>query len=536
MEPVWNFPFQPFDTVLDGTSDWDGTECHPEFASIFQGRNTYICYLKCQTVFVTWLVKAAARLGEHVQTVESLYEIPVPFNQLIRLAEVVSRRGSVSHRAFHHLEYILKVRGEWDPRNEIKPNPDSNHEDDLAHWHFCAMSALRTVRGLLKLAPMVLDGCEENTATDTYCLAPLPGEAFFAWVCFFNDLFSIRSYLKTCWKSYLESRETLTTMTLATNTAIRLIRANCEAQLKATAHLPDMPTEYGITEWIGLKVVGEFSPLLPGESWRGYEASWCCLEAHNGLVVYATVAGENGRCHDRCIPIRSTLSRDVANFLASHADHGPERERGVSNFVLALCLFLHNLKVVGWDENNPVFLPCLDELTSGWMQWEHYLDPNKIPLWLTVSFQICADISLVLGRYSPTALDDLKENGENKAALFSNYVSHVTTQSRRQKGEDSLPRFLSTVRYLAKCVRNDNYAKATTKNTLLEDPHIGFSPHELHPLLCGMQSWWLEQRYRSFQFWAVKLNESITPAALLYVSMRKLGLVGRWMDMECVCQ
>ncbi|KAI1348263.1 hypothetical protein F5Y01DRAFT_217987 [Xylaria sp. FL0043] len=49
-----------------------------------------------------------------------------------------------------------------------------------------------------------------------------------------------------------------------------------------------------------------------------------------------------------------------------------------------------------------------------------------------------------------------------------------------------------------------------------------------------MQLWWLEQRYRNFQYCVVELHWSIIPAALLYVSMRGRGLDCRWDDMDFV--
>ncbi|TGJ80373.1 hypothetical protein E0Z10_g8396 [Xylaria hypoxylon] len=497
MDPCWPFPFVP-----DGI-EYGGTDSN--FGSTFWGQNSYLLYKSAEKGFVTWLVKAAAKFGEHVQGVghQPLTEIPVSFSSLAHCAHVVVLRGGVTNRAFWQINYMLKIRGQWDPKNENKFNPDSNHEDRLAHQHFYAMTTLRNIRSLLALAPRVPEECEEVTIKSTYCLPALPGEAF---------------------------------STLVTNTAIRLIRANCEAQIEATAHLPGMPTEYNITEWICRGTTGEFAPDSTfQESWHNYEASWCCYEVHSAVVNHINIMNNFGYQDDLILDQRDWFT-STAPLLAVHPDYGPDRGYVVRLFISNICSFIHNLKIMGWDDKDPVLVPCLDEVTSGWMQWEHYLDPKRIPLWLTVSFQICADITLVLGQLSSIVLDDLKGHGENKTALFRKYMNHDITHRRREKDKYSLSLFLSAVHYVAKCVRQDNYTKQVVDTLQRGDSRRKSYSHELHPLLCGMQSWWLEQQYRSFESWSVKLNDSITPAALLYVSMRKLGLVDRWIDMECVLE
>lgn len=44
-----------------------------------------------------------------------------------------------------------------------------------------------------------------------------------AWVCYFNDLLVIRTYLTAYWNGYLNSVETLTTRALVTNAAIKSV-------------------------------------------------------------------------------------------------------------------------------------------------------------------------------------------------------------------------------------------------------------------------------------------------------------------------
>ncbi|KAI0912527.1 hypothetical protein F4823DRAFT_559856 [Ustulina deusta] len=574
MNPLWPPPPGP-----------GFTKYYPYEHSSFLGKNSYLLYQAYQKRFVTWLVKAAAEHGEHFHGADqSLTETFVPFNKLIRLAEVIARHGEVPQSALAHLNFLLQLRGDWDPGNEKKPAPASepenekdlvpewepknketlrfgwddecdqiddevdpidhgvdpigNEADNNAHQHFLAMSTLRQVRSLLMLAPIVVGQAE--FVEEDYSLPVLPGEAFFAWVCFFNDLLVIREYLKVYWHSYQQSFGSLTSAALVTNTAICLVRANCEAHIKATAHLPGMPTEYNITEWICRGITGEFAPDHTfEESWQNYEASWCCYEVQSSLKANESLDPDGWQ---KCLTIdHADTLRETVKAMDSQPDYGIYRAAAVDLFANRFCYFMHNIHLRGWDRDDPTLLPCFDELTTGWLLWER--DPDFkmgiMPLWLTVTFQIYADIRLTLGRYSPTAVEDLKEHSRNRIELFSKYLSRTNTEKgqitelEERHNVQAKNHLFTTIQLVAKCINKDNYIRAIKRRSGLgelefikkycELPEFYFL--EQGPALCGMQSWWIEQQYRIFEYHALKLHEAILPAALLYVSMRRLGLI-----------
>ncbi|KAI0450446.1 hypothetical protein F5B21DRAFT_528935, partial [Xylaria acuta] len=375
----------------------------------------------------------------------------------------------------------------------------------------------------------------------THALPDLPGEAFYAWVCFFNDLFYIRTFLRRCWKNYHQSSDTLTTVALVTNTAIRMIRGNCDRLLRMTGHLPTMSTDGCITEWIFRGITGQFHPdhHFCHDSWQNFEASWCCYEAMFALQHHTEHLGT--------MLDEDYWRRQEKRFGAWPGDG--ERERYVGQYIRLLCLSLHNLKVFhekGTEEDDPTFLPCNDKITNGWLRWEPYLDFKRIPLWLVVSFQILVDIREVLGRYSPTALDDLKENADDIESLFRKNMKHATAQARRETDPKYEWPGFKLPQMIKKCIRQDNFAKKEIDvlGGIERVPdgrirqHRGRVPDffllKTNPLLCGMQSFWMEHMHLSFVSSTVKLHESIMPAALLYISMRQLGLVCMWNDMEFV--
>ena len=51
-----------------------------------------------------------------------------------------------------------------------------------------------------------------------------------------------------------------------------------------------------------------------------------------------------------------------------------------------------------------------------------------------------------------------------------------------------------------------------------------------------MQCYWMEQQYKAYEYRSLNLYKSIIPAALLYVSLRKIELVPPWQTMDYVRQ
>ncbi|KAI0099056.1 hypothetical protein GGR51DRAFT_576445 [Nemania sp. FL0031] len=525
----------------------------------YNGCNTYLVYLERQKLFVKWLVTAAAQFGEHVESIRpsQTETVIVPYSEALRLARIVAFRGTVPTRVMDYINFMLHVRGDWDPGNQKTREPVT--DDNSIHVHFIAMSTLRIVRNILARAPIVEEESDPPNPDPkrTYSLPELPGEAFFAWVCFFNDLSVLRSYLRVHWDAYKHSLETLTTRTLITNTAIRLIRANCDAQIQATRHLPSMPDEREkhISNWVLGGVVGppQQNATKNFNEWEHYEASWSCDTALYGLRVGMAFLKSFVNDEYPLFPYRQTSAYSEQSYF--EGDYSPRRAMTNACFLFNTCISLHQLRLFFKDSPEDVgFLPCFDEITMGWMTWEPYL-VGEIPLWLVISFQIWLDILTQLGGYSPTALQDLQEQAQDCVSLWRTHLGHAALEKARLEFELS---YLSTIIRISKSrVIEDGFKKkiqdaqykfaklgfagvpkedAEGRDKLLtvEIPSEKFFFLKDHPLLCGMQSWWLEQQYRHFEWRAVNLHEAISPACLLHYSMCMSGFVKpkAWLDMR----
>ncbi|KAF2970686.1 hypothetical protein GQX73_g2935 [Xylaria multiplex] len=174
IDPGWNFPF--------GNSVYDtapgAINCSMDFDSY--GRNSYAWYLTVQKDFVTWLVQAAAKFGEHVQSIDSfpfIKDTLISFRDLIRLANVVARKGRVSQVAFNNLEHMINLRVNFDTTIN-KLNQNQVRREECLRQNSYAIETLRNVRDLLKSTPT--DVNETIRITETYSLPPLPDEAFFS--------------------------------------------------------------------------------------------------------------------------------------------------------------------------------------------------------------------------------------------------------------------------------------------------------------------------------------------------------------------
>ncbi|KAJ8127037.1 hypothetical protein O1611_g6599 [Lasiodiplodia mahajangana] len=510
----------------------------PESLS-YNGCNTYLLYMERQKLFATWLVTAAAEFRELVRREPQQPTDTITYSQALRLARIVAHRGTIPPRVISYLNYMLHLRGNWDPGNQKKPKIGAT--DEPIHVHFLAMVTLRTIRNILALAPAAEEESDASNRppTKAYSFYPLPGEAFFAWVCFFNDLAVIRAYLRTYWDAYKHAFETLTTRTLITNTAIRLIRGACDTQIEATRHLPGMPEDEGlICEWILHGVTGQAALYKRPRygDWERYEADWCCHEVLYAIEQSIRVLGFTERDPFQVASLPHGKFKALRYSWAKAVPYGIKRTDIIGDFIFTTCFSLHQLRL--FYEKSPEdtgFLPCFDEISMGWLTWEPYLDERKFPLWLAISFQIWVDIMLQLGEYSPTALDDLKEQASDRIDLYRAFFQNSRTEkaSKSDKSEG-----LSVISMIAKCVRKDHF-KGKIQSVrdewgVMLEPMDDFFFLETHPLLCGMQSWWLEQEYRHFEWGQVSLYESIAPAAILYHSMVRSGLVdnGEWPDID----
>ncbi|KAI0521340.1 hypothetical protein F5B22DRAFT_569844 [Xylaria bambusicola] len=237
----------------------------------FTGQNTYLLYQSCQKRFITWLVKAAAELGAPLQIADG--EKIVCFTYLCPPLSVIAARGKVPPRALAYFGFISKALQHWHQKPDWMTSRNGLIAQGSGPPRDSILATLEAARRYLAEASITRG--DDELVEEDYSLPILWDEAYFAWRLFFDDLDVVKKYLVSLWREVREIQLTLISAAFVTNTAIRLIRANCEAQIKATAHLPGMPNEHDITEWVFNK-----------SRTRMYNmAGWCCRDAQK---IYAT--------------------------------------------------------------------------------------------------------------------------------------------------------------------------------------------------------------------------------------------------------
>lgn len=323
-----------------------------------------------------------------------------------------------------------------------------------------------------------------------------------------------------------------------------MIRVDTLELLALTASLSGFPKKTELTSWVLCGITGK--PKLRSSfegDWNNYVASWCCYETEFCLTWFRRVLRDEGYENGWFVP-NDHFVESMESYWERRRGWGQHRIFGVQAHIMCLCSVLHTIKQIGRDTDESMLLPCFDYVTSAWMAWSDHLTKASCPIWLVVAFQILVDTGERLGSYSPTSFDDLKEQAESWIALIRRDLRHASTKRSERMDEDGMPRVYSDIPAITKCIlRSDSFKRIqktagrpyNSKSTVSTDGIFHrFLNH--HPLLCGIQSWWLEQEYRQFESWAVKIHESIAPAAFLYISMRRLDLVAQWPDMEFVSQ
>lgn len=286
---------------------------------------------------------------------------------------------------------------------------------------------------------------------------------------------------------------------------------------------------------------------------------WCCMEARAALQLHESYVSRTANAqgfldHRHANPkqLRESLAEDSVSSPDLDSQEDQKRSNASRAFIANLCTALRDFELgltrsdQGWvhqctiNLKNPTLLPCFDELTSGWLAWApNLLKGQRTPLWLTVAFQVLIDITATLGKYSPSAADDLRKEATIHHSRFSDNLRHRTSRlSLKMEGQD-MPRVFDVLLGIEKCIIKSEPGKQRGRSGSEDDalsgasrPQPGLFLIEINPLLCGMQAYWLEREYRNFKLWAVKLHESIVPAALLYMAARKMGKIGYWCDME----
>lgn len=324
-----------------------------------------------------------------------------------------------------------------------------------------------------------------------------------------------------------------------------MIRLDTLRLEKMTENLPDYPMDLEITVWIFCGITGTYGMKAAFEDdWSNYEAHWCCHEAWYCVYGFRNNMYEAGFTNSWLLPEKVHVEEMEAYWGMKRGWKGRHRILGVYSRILYLCSVLHTLSHMVRDTDEPVLLDCFDQVTKAWMVWHSSSYTGVCPTWLVVAFQILVDTGERLGHHSPTSFDDLKEQAEAWLSRLRRDTRRGSNVISERLDKETINRVYSNIPAITKCIlRSDTFQrieKAAPRpyNSKTNTRTDGIVHHFLshNPLLCGLQSWWLEQEYRDFEWRAVEIYESITPAAFLYISMRRFGLVPEWRDMEFVSQ
>ncbi|KAI1639822.1 hypothetical protein F4809DRAFT_45878 [Biscogniauxia mediterranea] len=176
-----------------------------------------------------------------------------------------------------------------------------------------------------------------------------------------------------------------------------------------------------------------------------------------------------------------------------------------------------------------VFGPGLDEITRGWKEIRVHGKTTVIPLWLCLSYQIMLDI-----RHT---MKDVEMAYYGLVSTSNSCVASVQTNIRQADDKKAFAKILEVVSHAARCIHSDAMVTAMAAQTETPQgtfPEIPFALMKNHSLLCGMQAYWILQRWNESTLPSCSLYQSIIPAANLYNVMRIYGLVEWWHDMEFV--
>ncbi|CAJ2513731.1 Uu.00g018500.m01.CDS01 [Anthostomella pinea] len=486
----------------------------------------YQVYKLCEREFASWLARTTAKHGQGTPSPDG--SEPIPLDHWPRLARsIVQNKDNIPSEAIHNLNSLIEYR-------------ERIVLDNFPFLSRTALLTLRSVRSILMDEPEA----SEPEASEPEASEPeASDEALFSWLCFFIDIYSVRHSISCIWSQYKNQKTSLINASLVTNTAIQIVKGMCQVHLEDTKDLPGAPdTKYHGT-WV-FDIVNIRSgklPLIVSEE-ECTTAEWCCHEAYFHLRGASEGYASNDLWHaSHSLP--KTSSTSVKTDLKKP---GPERLKNDGVWAACMLGHLHNFTSVSSRGSEDILGPYLDDITFGWRDWvlvdskksksrkrqkrtadetfpELEDDIPNIPLWLIISFQILLDIRHELQ-------EDLQK-GFNQLKEFSKIM--IRDIRKRPLNDDSF----DIIRFVGKCVDKDAFSKLLRETSNQGVAGGNREPeHYLlknHPLLCGMQAFWMQQKWRSAVAQIIDRSWLI-PAMYLYMGLRLEGLVDVWDDMEHV--
>ncbi|KAI5920212.1 hypothetical protein F4810DRAFT_723754 [Camillea tinctor] len=478
----------------------------------------YLLFKETQRDFTTWLVETAEKHGETVNFVPgdehgSIRQVQI--RHLLRLALTVARNGIIPIDKIQalqgiiallqplvNLQIVLKVlRGE--------PYRSSSRSQSPS-----LVAATESEGKSRQRSP------SKQTVPHSYNMSNLENEAHFAWAVFLQDVSTIRNKIKDLWDDYIHECKSLVIAALMTNTALELLRSRCQAQVKATESLPNAPNEAEAVDW--------FFAYVRRRSDDGHNrwetphfdlAIEYCYEA----FYHIRDVMSHMKPSSVCLPPSVQSLTGPGALLSVPTDTPPVRF--VSDLAWSYYMIpqLNNFKILGIKKN---FCPGLDEITKGWGEYLDGKDVKVIPLWIGLSYQIMLDIRNATHGNIEKAFEELVRIGNLQVVGIQAYFQ----EENDEEDEDPNLEHLQVICHINNYVANDSISKFARENGEYQLGSSGSAEYrhwfmKNHPLLCGMQAYWLQQRWREFEFDSFSLYDSIIPAANIYNAMRINELV-----------
>ncbi|KAL9003821.1 MAG: hypothetical protein Q9188_003322 [Gyalolechia gomerana] len=354
-------------------------------------------------------------------------------------------------------------------------------------------------------------------------------EKYLASHCLFQDVRNIRSFIRQLWINYKEHQLSLVSVSVATNTAICLVRDMEEEFIRR------FPGTCGFKEVLGL-----FYPvqcLFRGESpenkqqpgdlfnFKVYDLAEDCL-----VTTYTTMSSLQDIIEPGVLPVYKPGHfgfRDRSKDWDDMTSRGKFREDQLILFEAFPDLVLLSMIT----SRSPL---AEDELIRG---IRDMLPGRPIPLWLVFAGRCFLDIQHVMKRAVGLGYDQLGRTAEAmKLSIKENLTFHKSLRIENWPKSNDF-QFTEMLGVIDSWVLRDVIAERRRKikmNVRVPEAEP-LSLLKQYPLICGLFAFALKARYQELCIAFANAWGSILYTGHLYNAVRQENLLSRmWMDMEII--
>ncbi|KAL8939589.1 MAG: hypothetical protein Q9216_003269 [Gyalolechia sp. 2 TL-2023] len=352
-------------------------------------------------------------------------------------------------------------------------------------------------------------------------------EKYLASHCLFQDVRNIRSFIRQLWLNYQEHQPSLVSVSVATNTAICLVRDMEEEFVRR------FPGTSGFEE-----VLGSFYPVQcvirgesPGEkqqpgdlfNFKVYDLAEDCL-----VTTYTTMSSLQNIIEPGNLPVYKPGHlgfRDRSRDWVDMTPRGKFREEQLILFEafpdLVLLSMITSKAPLAEDE----FIRGVRNMLPG----------RPITLWLVFAARCFLDAQHVMKRDVDLGYTQLGRTAEAmKLSIKENLTFHKTLRIENWPKSNDF-QFTEMLGVIDNWVLRDVIAEKRQKikmNVRVPEAEPLFLLKQ-YPLVCGLFAFALKSRYQELCIAFVNAWGSILYTGHLYNAVRQEKLLGRmWMDME----